>query len=246
MIVPGLEQLADPAGDPADLRTLADAQARRLRAELEGPETRGDAPGPDDVAGRARADEREWVHGHIHDTALQILEFIGGDGFGTGLSAAKIAHLAGGAARDLRRWIESGDAPVHELVPELEQVTEQARTLDPGVRLVVGTLGEQPSGEQVAALTGAVREAVTNARKHAHASQVTVRVEAGRDGRTAVTVTDDGIGLDPERVTGGRGLGVSRSIVARMRRAGGHASLASAPDGGTRVTLVTPSREERP
>ena len=72
------------------------------------------------------------------------------------------------------------------------------------------------------ALTGAVREAVTNARKHARASQVVVRVESGDDGRTAVTVTDDGVGFDPERAARGSGLGVARSIVgphAARRRA---------------------------
>ena len=37
VIVPGLEQLADPSADPVDLIARADVQARRLRAELESP-----------------------------------------------------------------------------------------------------------------------------------------------------------------------------------------------------------------
>ncbi len=241
-IVPGLEQLADPTRDPADLIARAALQARCLRAELEttsSPEQL-ERLGADER--RAREDEREWVRGHLHDTALQILEFIAGNGFGTGLSADKIAHLAGGAARDLRRWLDAGEPPGTQLVPELEHVTAEARTLDPGVRLVVGELGRQPTGEQVSALAGAVREAVTNARKHARASQVVVRVGTADDGRTKVTVTDDGVGFDPERVDGG--LGLSRSIFGRMQRAGGSASLDRAPGGGTCVTLVT--QEARP
>jgi anti-sigma regulatory factor (Ser/Thr protein kinase) len=234
-IVPGLQELADPAGDPAVLKATAAAQAGRLRAELEDGGVPKDRERLDTAQRHASEDEREWIRGHLHDTALQILEFIAGDGFGTGLSAAKIAHLAGGAARDLLGWLESSQPRHAQLVPELEQVTAEA--LDPRVRLVVGELGPQPTDEQVAALTGAVREALTNARKHAHASQVTVWVGAGDGGHTAVTVTDDGDGFDPDRVRGG--LGLAGSIFGRMQRAGGHASLGPAPGGGTCVTLAT-------
>ena len=244
-ILPGLEQLDDPAADPAELIALAGAQGRRLRAALELPEHPADLARLDPSERRAHDEDGEWVRGHLHDTALQILEFIAGDGFDTGLSAQKISHLAGGAARDLRRWLEAGQTRARaQLVPELELVTAEARTLDPGVRLVVGELSEQPTDEQVSALSGAVREAMTNARKHAHASEVVVRVQSAGDGRTAVTVTDDGIGFDPERSAGG--LGLPRSIVARMQRVGGHASLQSEPGGGTCVTLVTPTLEAQP
>jgi anti-sigma regulatory factor (Ser/Thr protein kinase) len=241
VIVPGLEELVDPDADPADLIALADVQGRRLRAELEALGEDDDVTTLDPVAGQARREERDWVRGHLHDTALQILEFIAGDGFGTGLSADKISSLAGGAARDLRRWIESGDQEDcdAQLVPELEQVTAEARSLNSRVELVVGHIATPPTSDQVAALAGAVREAVTNARKHAKATSVVVRVETDPDGRTAVTVTDDGVGIDPELMASAKGLGVKGSIVGRMKRVGGHASLEGAPGGGTLVTLIT-------
>jgi anti-sigma regulatory factor (Ser/Thr protein kinase) len=240
VIVPGLEELVDPSADPADLIALADRQGRRLRAELEALGGADDVISLDPIVEHAREEEREWVRGHLHDTALQILEFIAGDGFGTGLSSSKIASLAGGAARDLQRWIDSADEPPEaELLPQLERVTAEARSLDPRVELVVGHIGSPPTSAQVAALAGAVREAVTNARKHAQASQVVVRVETESDGRTSVTVTDNGIGIDPELVADATGLGVKGSIVGRMKRVGGHASLQGAPGGGTLVTLIT-------
>jgi anti-sigma regulatory factor (Ser/Thr protein kinase) len=242
VIVPGLEELADPDADPADLIALADVQGCRLRAELEAlGENDDDVVSLDPVAARARQEECDWVRGHLHDTALQILEFIAGDGFGTGLSASKISSLAGGAARDLRRWIEAGDQDDcdAQLVPELEQVTAEARSLDSRVELVVGHIGTPPTSDQVAALAGAVREAVTNARKHAQATSVVVRVEQSPDGSTSVTVTDDGVGIDPELLASATGLGVKGSIVGRMKRVGGHASLEGAPGGGTLVTLIT-------
>jgi signal transduction histidine kinase len=238
-IVPGLEQLDDPAADAADLIARADVHARALRASLETDDPGDDVWSVEAAARRAREDEREWVRGHLHDTALQILEFIAGDGFGTGLSARKISHLAGGAARDLRSWVDSVEQPAAaELLPQLEQVAAQT-DLQPRVRLVVGQLGDPPTDEQASALVAAVREAVTNARKHAQASQVIVRIETAGDGCTSVTITDDGIGFDPERAASAGGLGVRRSIVGRMRRVGGQASLEHAPGGGTLVTLKT-------
>jgi anti-sigma regulatory factor (Ser/Thr protein kinase) len=244
VIVPGLEELVAPGADPAALIAIADVQARRLRGELEALGDTADVISLDPAVEAAREDERDWVRGHLHDTALQILEFIAGDGFGTGLTAAKISSLAGGAARDLHRWIDQADAEHSpELLPQLEQVTAEARSLDSKVELVVGHIGTPPTSEQVAALAGAVREAVTNARKHAQASTVIVRVETGLDGRTAVTVTDDGVGIDPELVANATGLGVKGSIVGRMKRVGGHASLEDAPGGGTLVTLITQGKE---
>src|SRR4051812_5561933 len=81
VIVPGLERLVGTGADPAGLIALADVQARCLRSELESLGD-GDVVSLDPVAARAREEEREWVRGHLHDTALQILEFIAGDGFG--------------------------------------------------------------------------------------------------------------------------------------------------------------------
>jgi anti-sigma regulatory factor (Ser/Thr protein kinase) len=239
-IIPGLEELADPAASPADLLALADRQSRCLRGELERADDGGALFGLTGVDDPACAEERAWVRGHLHDTALQILEFIAGDGFGTGLSAAKIARLAGGAARDLHRWVDCIGAAVQtQLLPELELIAEQADSLAPRVELVVGEIGAPPTGDQAEALAGAVREAVTNARKHANASRVVVQVECDSDGRATVTVTDDGIGIDLQRAESGNGLGVKSSIVDRMKRVGGYASVEHAPNGGTLVTLVT-------
>lgn len=241
-VIAGLEELVDPTAPPATLVALADRHSLRLRRELERPESDAlfELDDPHCAA------EREWIRCHLHDTALQILELIAGDGFGAGMTAPQIANLAGGAARDLRRWVDRVEqAAESKLLPELELILEQARMQDARVELVVGAISTPPSPEQVDALAGAFREAVTNIRKHADASHVIVRVESDQDGRTAVTVTDNGVGIDVEQVERSRGLGVKGSIVGRMTRVGGHASLQGAPGGGTRVTLVTPGQRAR-
>ena len=248
LVLPGLERLADADADATELIALADRQARRLRTELRSAASssehrRSATSGLYAPALAAREEERAWVRGHLHDTALQILEFIAGDGFGTGLAADKIAALAGGAARDLRRWL---DMPIGtcqaELVPELRQVAGEARKLGrEDVELVLGRIESPPTGEQASAIAGAVREALTNARKHAQASRVIVHVEA-RGGTASVTVTDDGVGIDKARI--GRGLGLGGSIVGRMKRVGGEAVIQRVPGGGTRIELTTTAPQE--
>jgi signal transduction histidine kinase len=51
-----------------------------------------------------------------------------------------------------------------------------------------------------------------------------------------VFVRDRGAGFDPERLPADR-LGVTGSIIGRMRRYGGDARVSSAPDQGTEVRI---------
>jgi PAS domain S-box-containing protein len=80
------------------------------------------------------------------------------------------------------------------------------------------------------------QEALRNIAKHAHARQVQVTVRQVDD-ELRLTVTDDGKGFDLATVqqrAGGLGL---RSIEERVRLVGGHLSIETAPDQGTRITV---------
>lgn len=103
--------------------------------------------------------------------------------------------------------------------------------------------------EQVLNIT---REALTNAHRHAHASQVVVRF--GREnGQYQISVEDNGEGFDPltagaklaprasagEREAGGHfGLQIMQ---ARAAHIGGECFIESAPGAGTRVTFTFPA-----
>jgi signal transduction histidine kinase len=91
-------------------------------------------------------------------------------------------------------------------------------------------------GAEAAALVGAVREALNNVHKHAHASRVIVRCETSEAG-ARVVVSDDGVGVDLAHAVAG--IGLRHSIIDRMASTGGHASVASEPGNGTLVTLTT-------
>lgn len=93
------------------------------------------------------------------------------------------------------------------------------------------------------AVTGCVREAVTNAHKHSGAQRLFVDV--GLDGTTMrITVRDDGRGFDGRPRTG---RGIEQSLLGRAEDHGLQASVDSAPGAGTTVTLVVSgSTSERP
>ena len=90
----------------------------------------------------------------------------------------------------------------------------------------------------------ATREAITNAAKHSGASTVDVYAEATASG-VEVFVRDRGAGFDPDRVAEDR-QGVRSSIIGRMERHGGSASVRSMPGEGTEVRLSLPTDRRAP
>jgi len=90
-----------------------------------------------------------------------------------------------------------------------------------------------------AALAGAVAEALTNIVRHAGVDRVRLRAwPAG--GVVRVELADDGRGFDPAQVPAHR-RGLRESVVARMSRVGGSASITSRPGMGTRIVLQWPA-----
>ncbi len=90
----------------------------------------------------------------------------------------------------------------------------------------------------MSALAQAAGEAMNNAAKHSGAGKVSVYVEVGDDS-AEVYVADDGKGFDPDAV-GDEGQGIAESIVGRMQRHGGEATIVAAPGEGTEVRLRMP------
>jgi signal transduction histidine kinase len=79
---------------------------------------------------------------------------------------------------------------------------------------------------------------MTNAAKFAAVEEIDVYVEVD-DESVAVFVRDRGVGFDPAAVPEGR-LGLTESIEGRLERAGGRATVTSAPGAGTEVELRLP------
>jgi signal transduction histidine kinase len=116
----------------------------------------------------------------------------------------------------------------------LDRLTDDIEA-DHAVAVEVVLVGDLPLDEHLDALVAALREAAVNAAKHSGETEVLVYVEVG-EGQIDAYVRDRGKGFDPKTVYGDR-RGIADSIIGRMARHGGSASVSSEPGEGTEVTL---------
>jgi signal transduction histidine kinase len=108
--------------------------------------------------------------------------------------------------------------------------------------LVDGPLDTGLDDATVADAVAALREALTNVAKHAHASQVDVAVIVGNDTVT-ITVTDDGVGPPTRKgaAPAGGGHGID-NLTARAARHSGTCELRPGNDRGSVLTWTIPRR----
>lgn len=189
---------------------------------------------------RVRSQERADVAAHLHDSVLQTLALLQKN---AGDSAA-VATLARRQERELRAWLYGDDEqPGDSLVAALRAIAADVEDTH-HVPVEVIAVGDTPLDPDTTALARAAREAVVNAAKHAHVDRIDVYAECG--GIAAeVFVRDRGVGFDPDAIADDR-MGVRGSIVDRLERHGGTASVRSAPGEGTEVALHLPLRSPEP
>jgi signal transduction histidine kinase len=186
-------------------------------------------------AGRVREEQRAEIAAHLHDSVLQTLALIQNRAG----ASSEVARLARAQERELRDWLFAGSAPAGEdLATELRAVAA-AIELDYPVRLEVVATGEPAAAN--AAVVAAAREAMLNAARHA-GGEVSVYLETSPDSLD-VFVRDRGQGFDLEALPADR-LGVRESIMGRMSRAGGTASVGTGAGGGTEVHLHLDSKDK--
>lgn len=185
-------------------------------------------------AERIRTQERADVAAHLHDSVLQTLALIQKNSH----DAPLVAKLARSQERDLRSWLYVGDrvgegsvnAALRSIAAEIED--------SHGVTVELVNVGDCPLNERLQPLLNAVREAMTNAAKHAGTGKVDVYAEVG-DAVVEVFVRDRGQGFELDGVAEDR-LGVRNSIIGRMTRHGGTAEVRSTVGEGTEVRLKMP------
>ena len=135
------------------------------------------------------------------------------------------------------RSVATGPDLRGEIVALVDDMTDMLG-FAPSLRLGAG-LGGDISPEVAEQALATLREALSNAARHANASQVDVTVDAGSDGMLTVQVTDNGTGI-PEA---GRRSGL-RNLASRAEKLGGELSLEPADPGaaapGTRLEWRVP------
>lgn len=189
---------------------------------------------------RVREEQRAEMAAHLHDSVLQTLALIQNRAG----ASSEVGRIARAQERELRDWLyaEAGEGAVpdaEDLATELRSVAA-ALEVDHAVHFDVVSAGE-PVRRAPAELAAAAREAMLNAARHA-GGEVSVYIESGA-GSVDVFVRDRGPGFDIDALPEGR-LGVRESIIGRMRRAGGRATV-TARDTGTEVHLTVELPGER-
>ena len=179
---------------------------------------------------RVRAAERADIAAHLHDSVLQTLALIQK----RSQDPAQVLTLARAQERELRQWLYNTQEPEEgEITEAIRREAAEVEELYL-VSINVVAVGECSGLGGHDALLQATREAMTNAAKHAGGT-ISVYVEAS-PGRAEVFVRDRGDGFEVDQVSDDR-HGVRESIIGRMERNGGSASIRSTDDG-TEVHLT--------
>jgi GAF domain-containing protein len=199
-------------------------------------------------------EDRERIARDLHDLVIQRL-------YATGMSlegtmpmitrpevANRITHAVDAmdeTIKDIRATIfalQARDTPVGpdlrgDIVALVEEMTDMLG-FAPSLRLGSG-LGTGISARTADQALAALREALSNAARHAQASQVDVTVDVSPDAMLTVQVTDDGAGIPAD----GRRSGL-RNLASRAEKLGGELRFEpadpSASPPGTRLEWRVP------
>lgn len=180
-----------------------------------------------------RSEERAEIAAHVHDSVLQTLTLI--QRYSS--EPAEVARLARTEERNLRSWLyaPTGD-PDRTFAAALERDAATVES-DYDASFDVVTVGDAALDAQLGAVVAAAREAMVNAAKHG-GGHVSVYAEIN-DSQADVFIRDRGNGFVLDEVPDDR-HGVRESLIGRMERNGGTATVRSAPGTGTEVRLAMP------
>ncbi len=192
----------------------------------------------DERAARAREAERADIAAHLHDSVLQTLAIIRARAD----EPTEVARMARAQERELREWLyQDRPAPGTSVAAALRAVVaevEDTRTAPDGEPVAVDlvVVGDRAPDDGTEALLQATREALVNAVTHGR-PPVSAYLEVG-EAQVEVFVRDHGDGFDLDDIPSDR-FGVRESILGRVRRRGGTATV-TCKESGTEVHLVVP------
>ncbi|WBB82354.1 GAF domain-containing sensor histidine kinase [Micromonospora sp. WMMD882] len=194
-------------------------------------------------------EDRERIARDLHDVVIQRL-------FATGLQLQSAAPMATrpDVAKRINAAVDDLDATIRDIRRTIFELrTPMSATLRTEIREAVDaaaqSLGFRPELDLAGPVDSAVpdavrpdllavlREALSNAVRHARAGRVTVavRVDAGR---VTVRVTDDGVGLDPSAARSGL-----VNLRERATGLGGEFTVGPADPRGTELCWTVPLRD---
>jgi signal transduction histidine kinase/streptogramin lyase len=200
------------------------------------------------------ANMRTRIATDLHDdiganlTRIAILSEVARQQASSGDGHGPIENRLAGIARIARESVAGMSDIVWAISPDRDSVADLVRKMREHVEEVFAarnlSVAFHPSDDGQMLKLGATlrrdlylifKEAVNNAARHAHCSTVTVDFHVDRT-RVRLSVSDNGVGFDPDRETGD-GLGLT-SMRRRAERLGASLEMASRAGAGTTVTLT--------
>ncbi len=192
--------------------------------------------------------DRERIARDLHDTVIQRL-------FAIGLSLQGLCRIVEPPSAALRIEVAVDEldltiADVRSTIFELEtrnqagaqaEITRAINEARDALGFLPRVAFEGPvdtatGNEVLKEAVAVVREALSNAARHARATRVEVVVAAKAD-ELEVCIKDDGVGMRPLVASGGHGL---RNMTARAEKLGGTVEVRSEPGEGTTITWSVP------
>jgi PAS domain S-box-containing protein len=190
----------------------------------------------------AQEEERRRIAADIHDDPIQVMSAVDMRLQLLRERPERIdAHEIAELAEDLRTAIDR----LRNLLFELRPVALDLEGLAPAISMylehsaketgwswgLIDELPDEPPEESRVAFYRIAQEAIANARKHARATRVEVRLRPAEDG-LLLEVEDDGLGFDPSHAAEPGHLGLA-TVTERAELAGGWCRVESEPDRGT-------------
>jgi signal transduction histidine kinase len=192
---------------------------------------------------RAQEEERKLLAYDLHDGLIQQL--VGARFYLSNAHDGSIQHGCDALTEAIvegRRIIEGLRPAALDDLGLTAALQELAQSIAAAARwelvLDLEAPHEEPSKTIAVSLYRIAQEALNNARKHAQARVVHVRL-SNSDSFT-LQIEDDGIGFDPDTLAGeGRGLGIT-TMQERAALLGGTCQIQSQPGAGTRIEARVP------
>ncbi len=198
--------------------------------------------------------ERERIGMDLHDGVIQSI-------YAIGLLLDDARHRIDSAPEQSRDVIGAAITGLNEVIADIRNYIQhlrprrfQGRSIRQGLEALTQELRIDTSltvtlsiDEQAAAICTThqadeflhiAQEALTNVRKHASASQVTIQFGFD-EGLLQLSVRDDGAGLSPSTAQHGQGNGL-RNMRSRARGLHGEFRLESTPGAGARLAVTAP------
>jgi signal transduction histidine kinase len=209
----------------------------------------------------ATAEERQRIAREFHDSLeqglaglslrLDVAAHEAGDERTRGVLRQQ-RQLLGGLQTEARGFLWDLRDPVHVEGSLMESIAAQLRLLQPlsAAEIVLDAAGSSTDVAPAVQyqLVRIVREAVTNAIRHARARRIDVGLrleeQPGDPGRVCLTVADDGEGFDIESRSAVEGHYGLRGMRERARRIGAEFVVESGHGCGTRIVVTVLVRAE--